>query len=191
MNGLVRRLVTAFAAAFGAGFVTGLVSRLMGRPVNRPVVRRPPRPSADGDRRWERRVRGGGLPPIWAARYAVLAEPSRQAAAVRHTAATLAALPGPYRTVFAALLRVFPAAVALAALPAIPGRSRDRARLRRAADRLAAVPGCAELLRVSSVLALHGALDGALDGGLVGGPVGPGAAGSPTAGTAGPAGGPR
>ncbi|MFJ4791520.1 hypothetical protein [Kitasatospora purpeofusca] len=103
---------------------------------------------------WERRVRSAGLPPLWAGRCAALSEPSRQAAAVRHTAATLAALPRPYRSVFALLMRVFPVAVVLA----------DPTGPRRVADRLSEVPGCAELLRVSLVLALHGALDGALEG---------------------------
>ncbi|MFE2105551.1 hypothetical protein ACFXAF_06710 [Kitasatospora sp. NPDC059463] len=111
-------------------------------------------------RAWERRVRSAGLPPLWADRCTALSEPSRQAAAVRHTAATLAALPGPYRSVFALLMRVLPVAVLLVD-PTGPLRGTpDRARRQRVADRLSAVPGCAELLRVSLVLALHGALDG-------------------------------
>ncbi|MFE2726369.1 hypothetical protein [Kitasatospora sp. NPDC059327] len=109
---------------------------------------------------WERRVRAAGLPSLWAGRCTALSEPSRQAAAVRHTAATLAALPKPYRLVFALLMRVFPVAVVLAD-PTGPLRgASDRARPRRVADRLSAVPGFAELLRVSLALALHGALDG-------------------------------
>ncbi|MFE4972079.1 hypothetical protein ACFRAR_08165 [Kitasatospora sp. NPDC056651] len=111
-------------------------------------------------------MRSAGLPPLWAGRCAALAEPSRQAAAVRHTAATLAALPTPYRLVFALLMRVFPVAVVLAD-PAIPLRgTSDRAGLQRVVDRLSTVPGCAELLRVSLALALHGALDGAVDSAL-------------------------
>ncbi|MFI6151603.1 hypothetical protein ACIBCA_02775 [Kitasatospora sp. NPDC051170] len=127
------------------------------------------RPPAEEHRRvraWERRVRSAGLPPLWAGRCTALGEPSRQAAAVRHTAATLAALPRPYRLVFALLMRLFPAAALLAdptgRLPGTP----DLARTRRVADRLSTVPGFAELLRVSLVLALHGGLDGALDGPL-------------------------
>ncbi|MFJ4095270.1 hypothetical protein ACIPYS_27085 [Kitasatospora sp. NPDC089913] len=117
---------------------------------------------------WERRVCSAGLPPLWAGRCTVLSEPARRAAAVRHTAATLAALPGPYRLVFALLMRVFPAAVVLAD-PTGPFRgAADRTRPRRVADRLSAVPGCAELLRVSLALALHGALDGAPDGAVYG-----------------------
>ncbi|MFE3501837.1 hypothetical protein ACFXPX_15480 [Kitasatospora sp. NPDC059146] len=113
---------------------------------------------------WERRVRSAGLPPLWAGRCTALSEPSRQAAAVRHTAATLAALPTPYRLVFALLMRVFPVAVVLAD-PRGPLRgTADRARPQRVADRLSTVPGCAELLRVSLALALHGALDGPTDG---------------------------
>ncbi|MEV0187343.1 hypothetical protein AB0I39_02245 [Kitasatospora purpeofusca] len=140
--------------------------------MNPPTATRPA-PAAAGrrggqeDRRlrtWERRVRSAGLPPLWAGRCAALSEPSRQAAAVRHTAATLAALPRPYRSVFALLMRVFPVAAVLAD-PTGPLRAAsDPARPRRVADRLSAVPGCAELFRVSLVLALHGALDGAPDG---------------------------
>ncbi|MFJ9608426.1 hypothetical protein ACIRS1_19035 [Kitasatospora sp. NPDC101176] len=112
-------------------------------------------------RAWERRVRSAGLPPLWAGRCTALSEPSRQAAAVRHTAATLAVLPKPYRLAFALLMRVFPVAVVLAD-PTGPLRgTSDRARPQRVADRLSTVPGCAELLRVSLALALHGALDGA------------------------------
>ncbi|MER7842376.1 hypothetical protein ABTZ03_00315 [Kitasatospora sp. NPDC096077] len=111
-------------------------------------------------RAWERRVRSAGLPPLWAGRCTALAEPSRRAAAVHHTAATLAALPRPYRVVFALLMRVFPVAVVLAD-PTGPFRgTSDRARSQRVADRLSTVPGFAELLRVSLALALHGALDG-------------------------------
>ncbi|MER5353055.1 hypothetical protein ABT093_22315 [Kitasatospora sp. NPDC002551] len=109
---------------------------------------------------WERRVRSAGLPPLWAGRCTALSEPSRQAAAVRHTAATLAALPAPYRLVLALLMRVFPVAAVLAD-PTGPFRgTSDRTRPQRVADRLSTVPGCAELLRVSLALALHGALDG-------------------------------
>ncbi|MFB6890794.1 hypothetical protein ACFCX4_15935 [Kitasatospora sp. NPDC056327] len=131
-------------------------------------------------RGWERRVRSAGLPPLWEGRCTALSEPSRRAAAVRHTAATLAALPKPYRLVFALLMRVFPVAVLLADPPGAvratavrvsarrsgarrSGADRggaDRGRPRLVADRLSAVPGCAELLRVSLALALHGALDG-------------------------------
>ncbi|MFJ8478117.1 hypothetical protein [Kitasatospora sp. NPDC094011] len=115
-------------------------------------------------RAWERRVRSAGLPPLWAGRCRALAEPARQAAAVRHTAATLAALPRPYRLVFALLMRALPVAAVLAAPAGRPGGSPGRARPQRVADRLSTVPGFAELLRVSLALALHGALDGALDG---------------------------
>ncbi|MEV7602160.1 hypothetical protein AB0O91_32810 [Kitasatospora sp. NPDC089797] len=111
-------------------------------------------------RAWERRVRSAGLPPLWAGRCTALSEPSRQAAAVRHTAATLAALPTPYRAVFALLMRVFPVAAVLADRAGPPRGAPDRARPQRVADRLATVPGCAELLRVTLALALHGALDG-------------------------------
>ncbi|MFE6055293.1 hypothetical protein ACFQ6N_31470 [Kitasatospora sp. NPDC056446] len=140
--------------------------------MNSPPAR--PAPPAEGFRTarehrrlrvWERRVRSAGLPPLWADRCTALSEPARQAAAVRHTAATFAALPKPYRLVFALLLRVFPVAAVLAD-PTGPLRgasdrgASDRARPRRVADRLSTVPGCAELLRVSLALALHGALDG-------------------------------
>ncbi|MFJ4184265.1 hypothetical protein [Kitasatospora sp. NPDC089509] len=113
---------------------------------------------------WERRVRSAGLPPLWAGRCTALAEPARQAAAVRHTAATLAALPKPYRLVFALLMRALPIAAVLAAPAGRLRGSAGRARPQRVADRLSTVPGFAELLRVSLALALHGALDGALDG---------------------------
>ncbi|MFG3046455.1 hypothetical protein ACGFZR_16165 [Streptomyces sp. NPDC048241] len=108
---------------------------------------------------WERRVRAAGLPALWAGRCAALSEPSRQAAAVRHTAATLAGLPRPYRFVFASLLGLFPVAVVLADPPAL-FRGAGRGRPRRVADRLSRVPGCAELLRTTSTLAMYGALDG-------------------------------
>ncbi|WP_031064592.1 hypothetical protein [Streptomyces sp. NRRL WC-3742] len=129
---------------------------------------RPPAEEHRRPRAWERRVRSAGLPALWAGRCTALGEPSRQAAAVRHTAATLAALPAPYRLVFALLMRVLPVAVVLAD-PTGPLRgTSDRARTRRVADRLSTVPGFAELLRVSLALALHGALDGPLHGALDG-----------------------
>ncbi|MFJ9690575.1 hypothetical protein [Kitasatospora sp. NPDC101183] len=119
------------------------------------------RSTGEGERRreraWERRVRSAGLPPLWAGRCAALSEPARQAAAVRHTAATLAALPGPYRLAFALLMRALPVAAFLT--DPLRGRA-GRARPQRVADRLSAVPGFAEVLRVSLALALHGALDG-------------------------------
>ncbi|MEU6271943.1 hypothetical protein ABZ871_05890 [Streptomyces populi] len=111
-------------------------------------------------RLWERRVRAAGLPLLWTGRCTALSEPSRRAAAIHHTAATFAALPKPYRFVLALLLRLFPVAVALAD-PLAPLRGApDRARLQRTADRLSTVPGCAEVLKASSSLALYGALDG-------------------------------
>ncbi|OIJ68444.1 hypothetical protein [Streptomyces mangrovisoli] len=130
---------------------------------------RPAPPAAEGSsppacenrrlRLWERRVRTAGLPRFWAGRCTALSEPARRAAAIRHTAATFAALPTPYRLVLALLLRLFPVAVVLADPLAPLHGTPDRARLQRLADRLGTVPGCAELLKASSALALYGALD--------------------------------
>lgn len=91
-------------------------------------------------------VARSGLPALWSARYPVLRDPSRLAAAVEHVTGTLRALPAPYRIVF----RV--AFLLTAGLSRLPAEATTRPWWLR-------LPLLAEVWRVSTTLALYGALD--------------------------------
>ncbi|MCC9307403.1 hypothetical protein LN042_09870 [Kitasatospora sp. RB6PN24] len=105
-------------------------------------------------------LRGSGLPACWAAEFEALRPSAAGDRAVRHTALSLARMPAGYRWAVVAALRLFPLAFRLVARQSV--KSADELTTKRTMARLRRLPGWAEVLRVTTALALYGALDGAV-----------------------------
>ncbi|GAA2966374.1 hypothetical protein [Streptomyces enissocaesilis] len=106
----------------------------------------------------EHALRASGLPACWAAQYEALRPAPARERAVRHTTGSINRMPAGYRWAIAGALRLLPAA-----FYALTRQSVHRAApevVRGAAGRLRSLPGCGELLRATTALALYGALDG-------------------------------
>lgn len=97
----------------------------------------------------KRTVLASGLPGLWAAQYPALREGRRIHSAVRHVSETLRLLQLPYRLVFAGVLRALPL---LLTGGGQRGLAAHGARLNR-------VPIVSQVLRVTTALAVYGALD--------------------------------
>ncbi|QLE70633.1 hypothetical protein FGW37_02540 [Streptomyces rectiverticillatus] len=103
-------------------------------------------------------LRASGLRSYWLRQYACLGDPRARTAAETHVTETLSTLPLPYRAGYALALRLLPAAFFLATGRGL--RSASAAEGRRGMQRLAALPGFADVVRSGTALALLGALDG-------------------------------
>ncbi|TQF06318.1 hypothetical protein E6W39_34050 [Kitasatospora acidiphila] len=103
-------------------------------------------------------LRASGLPVCWAAEFEALRPTASGDRAVRHTALSLARMPAGYRWTVAAALRLFPLAFRLIAHR--DPRTADELTISQTMARLRRVPVYAEVLRVTTALALYGALDG-------------------------------
>ncbi|WP_406331884.1 hypothetical protein [Streptomyces sp. NBC_00203] len=99
-----------------------------------------------------------GLPNCWAGGYEALRQSHDLDRAVRHTTASLNAMPAGYRWGTATALRLFPAAFYAATHRRVQLATAEEAR--EGLARLRTLPGFSELLRATTALALYGALDG-------------------------------
>ncbi|MET9437107.1 hypothetical protein [Streptomyces sp. NPDC006551] len=106
----------------------------------------------------DRDLYDSGLPHCWAGAYAALSPAPALGRAVHHTAESLNRMPAAYRWGTAAALRLFP--VAFRAVTRRHPAVATPEEIHRGLARLRALPGFAELLRLTTALALYGALDG-------------------------------
>ncbi|MEU4896097.1 hypothetical protein AB0B12_25560 [Streptomyces sp. NPDC044780] len=106
----------------------------------------------------ERHLYLSGLPRCWAAAYQALRPAPALREAVRHTTGSLNRMPAGYRWAMTVALRSFPMAFHAVTRRRIRHASPDEVRAGLA--RLRGFPGYADVLRMTTALALYGALDG-------------------------------
>lgn len=104
-------------------------------------------------------LRRSGLPEYWARNYPCLRSADGARAGAAHLSETVATLPAGYRWAFHTVLLALPVVYRVSTGRRFRAGTAEVDRVSMA--RLVRLPGFAQFLRVSTALALYGALDGA------------------------------